>query len=327
MLDNETGVYKCDMHVHSCFSGHSIHLKFFYPHDSFSSPEKIYFKAKKRGMDYVTITDHDSIQGCLDFLGKYPDCKDFFISEEVSTYIQELGIPIHINVYDITEEIHNEITQIKSDATELIKYLNKQSVYYNLNHFFISMPENDKWHHYYDYVDKHFNFLEAYNGVQTVTQNGIFEENTYFSKRAVIGGSDAHTLDRVGKTYTVAHGENYKEFLKNVFNGESAPEGKHMNFIKLFYEFNKTYLQYGVDILKPKKKRLNNFRGFKRFIKTVSWLFFTPCFAAGSLILIVKYYFGLKFKRHKLYKEFYANYSEEKQNKGINVNETKTETA
>ena len=35
-------------------------------------------------MDLVTITDHDSIDGCLEFLSAHPDAPDFIIGEEVS---------------------------------------------------------------------------------------------------------------------------------------------------------------------------------------------------------------------------------------------------
>ena len=35
--------------------------------------EEVYELAKRRGMDFVTITDHDTIDGCLEIADR-PDC-------------------------------------------------------------------------------------------------------------------------------------------------------------------------------------------------------------------------------------------------------------
>jgi len=43
-------------------------------------PQEVYELAKQRGMDFVTITDHDTIDGCLE-LADRPDC---FVSEELT---------------------------------------------------------------------------------------------------------------------------------------------------------------------------------------------------------------------------------------------------
>src|ERR671916_2116242 len=43
-------------------------------------PQEVYELAKSRGMDFVTITDHDTIAGCLE-LAEHPDA---FVSEELT---------------------------------------------------------------------------------------------------------------------------------------------------------------------------------------------------------------------------------------------------
>src|SRR4051794_16935068 len=43
-------------------------------------PEEVYELAKRRGMDFVTITDHDTIAGAME-LADRPDC---FVSEELT---------------------------------------------------------------------------------------------------------------------------------------------------------------------------------------------------------------------------------------------------
>src|SRR5262245_61491219 len=84
-----SGYLKADMHCHTYHSGLTGHTTACETMDSYSSPQALYDLAKKRGMDLVTITDHDSIDGCLAFLDKNPDCPDFFIGEEVTVQVPE----------------------------------------------------------------------------------------------------------------------------------------------------------------------------------------------------------------------------------------------
>lgn len=87
---------KAGLHVHSYYSGYAGHLPIFKCRDSYSTPEEIYRQAKKRGMDLVTITDHNSIDGCLEFLNRHPDVSDFFIGEEVDCIFPDSPIRLHV---------------------------------------------------------------------------------------------------------------------------------------------------------------------------------------------------------------------------------------
>ena len=62
------GVVRADMHCHSTASEvaklgiqRSVGLP-----ECATPPEEVYELAKRRGMDFVTITDHDTIDGCLE---------------------------------------------------------------------------------------------------------------------------------------------------------------------------------------------------------------------------------------------------------------------
>jgi len=55
-------VCKVDLHVHSPYSRvEKDVLRRVISSESYTLPEEIYYKAKKRGMDFVTVTDHNSI--------------------------------------------------------------------------------------------------------------------------------------------------------------------------------------------------------------------------------------------------------------------------
>src|SRR5204863_421626 len=59
---------KCDLHIHSRFSARSeewLFRRFDFP-DSYSDPRELHRQLLEHGMDFVTITDHDTIDGCLE---------------------------------------------------------------------------------------------------------------------------------------------------------------------------------------------------------------------------------------------------------------------
>src|SRR6202046_2070310 len=73
---------RADMHVHSTASELSklgIQRSLSLP-ECATEPEEVYELAKRREMDFVTITDHDTIDGALE-LAHLPDV---FISEELT---------------------------------------------------------------------------------------------------------------------------------------------------------------------------------------------------------------------------------------------------
>jgi predicted metal-dependent phosphoesterase TrpH len=47
-------------------------------------------------MDLVTITDHDSIDGCLELLDRLNDPPDFIMGEEVSASLPEFNHTVHL---------------------------------------------------------------------------------------------------------------------------------------------------------------------------------------------------------------------------------------
>ena len=93
LTDAATELKRADLHCHSRFSV----FKYFRranTRDCYNAPEDVYRIAKERGMSFVTLTDHDSIDGALYLLNKYPDMKDFFIGEEVETHQSAFRAPV-----------------------------------------------------------------------------------------------------------------------------------------------------------------------------------------------------------------------------------------
>ena len=73
---------KCDLHVHTVHSGMcTVPLLNRICRESYNDPEAVYSTLKGRGMDLVTVTDHDSV----DSLENLRRNSDFFLSEEVTS--------------------------------------------------------------------------------------------------------------------------------------------------------------------------------------------------------------------------------------------------
>src|SRR5215472_6210169 len=96
---------RCDLHVHSLYSGAvGLPLLRHLGRECYSEPMDVYWTALGRGMDLVTLTDHDTIEGALE-VARLPH---FFISEEV-TCVLAGGRRLHLGVFDLNERRHERI--------------------------------------------------------------------------------------------------------------------------------------------------------------------------------------------------------------------------
>src|SRR5687768_10683796 len=98
-------VMRLDLHVHTFHSGHTtIYPLSLIMKESYNSPGGVYRSAKARGMDLVTITDHDSIDGALTIA----DRPDVIVGSEVTGVFPNDGVSVHLGVLGITEAQHRE---------------------------------------------------------------------------------------------------------------------------------------------------------------------------------------------------------------------------
>ena len=105
---------RCDLHIHSKFSARSedwLFRRFDFP-DSCTEPIDLYTQLREHGMDFVTITDHDCIDGCLAIADK----PQSFISEQVSTYFPQDMCKAHVLVWGITPAQHQDISVFRSNV-------------------------------------------------------------------------------------------------------------------------------------------------------------------------------------------------------------------
>lgn len=225
---------RADLHCHSRYSI----FKYFRranTRDCYNAPEDVYRIAKQRGMSYVCLTDHDSIDGALFLLNKYPDLTDFFIGEEVETYFPETGQRIHVGVWGLDESQHREIQRLRPNIRELIPYLRSQNMLFGINHLFQNYRMKNVAARYIGELLEMFDIFEVLNGAMASFHNRMVQQlvttvQGHGRRVSMVGGSDAHTLKHVAKVHTVSKGDTVDEFLLNIRRGDCFAWGAEMRF-------------------------------------------------------------------------------------------------
>jgi predicted metal-dependent phosphoesterase TrpH len=220
---------RCDLHVHSLYSGPADLPVFRHlGRECYSEPEAVYEQARRRGMDLVTLTDHDSIEGALR-LAHHPDT---FVSEEVTLHL-EGGRQLHLGVFDITEKQHAAIQGRRRDADAPFAYLCEQRIPACVNHLFSALTGARLL------ADLHIPLgrlplIEALNGSQPVGHNAGAGRVGHRSGMAPVGGSDSHTLNGVARAWTRVPGaRSRREFLDQLRQGFTAVGGRSGTYARL----------------------------------------------------------------------------------------------
>ena len=237
---------RCDLHIHSRHSARSeewLFRRFDFP-DSYSDPKQLYEQLRKRKMDYVTITDHDSIDGCLE-IAHLPR---IFISEQVTTYFPNDACKLHILVWGISEQQHRDIEGVRENIFDLQRYVQRAQIAHAVAHPLYSVNGKLEAAHLEQLIllFKHF---EGINGLrdallsdlaQTLFKQLTPEQIDVFANRhgvapthaepwrkILVGGSDDHGGQFAASAFTeTPAAKSAEEFLKSVRNGNCTPRGQ-----------------------------------------------------------------------------------------------------
>jgi hypothetical protein len=179
---------RADLHVHSRHSRGDM------------EPREIYHAAMLRGMDLVTLTDVDSIEGVL----ALADLPGTFTGEEVTCALPGGG-DLRLGVFDLDERQHEAIAERRSDAEALFAYLAEERLPLVTHHFFpaFSGPrEMEDLRHLLRHVSLH-----------NVSRPGV-------------AGSDAFALLEVGTAWTIVPGAaTCEDYVEGLREGRTIPAG------------------------------------------------------------------------------------------------------
>src|ERR1700722_14486758 len=205
---------KCDMHVHSYFSGPCT-TPFIgkFCRESYSDPDEVYTLLRNRGMNLFTLTDHDSIEGAE----KLRRHRNFFLSEELTCRMPS-GTEVHIGVYDFHERQHAQLQQRRNDLVALLMYLTERRLFFSINHVFSSVTGRRELEDF-EWFEDYFPAVETRNSQMLGSANEDDAALAAQWKKISVGGSDAHAVTSVGTAYTEVPGaRNKEEFFDGLRN-------------------------------------------------------------------------------------------------------------
>jgi predicted metal-dependent phosphoesterase TrpH len=237
---------RCDLHVHSWYSGRAdVPVLEHVGRECYSDPLDVYERAVRRGMDLVTLTDHDTIEGAL----RLAHLPDTFVSEEVTVSLPG-GRQLHVNVFDLDERQHTAIQQRRGDAEALFAWLAENGLPAAVNHPFSALTGARESSDLRLPVGR-LPLIEALNGAMPEAHNEAARLVGRAAGMAGVGGSDAHSLAHVATAHTtVAGARSRQEFLEGLRRGLSVPAGRSGSYRRLTSEVARVFASGYAELLR-----------------------------------------------------------------------------
>lgn len=210
----QEGWKKMDLHVHSSCS-HDV------PPVQAMRPAVLFEKARSKGLDFVTFTDHDTVKA-YDLLGW--DKERLVPGVEISIKDPEnVGHTLHVNVFELDSEEFEELELIanqEQDFKSFIRYLRTHDLPHIYNHpfQFIIGDRPNLW--VIPELIKQFPVVE-YNMQNLTEKNMVTAALARKYEKGLVATTDSHT-GGMGTVYTLAKGDSFRECYDNIKNGRSC---------------------------------------------------------------------------------------------------------
>ncbi len=239
--------YRADLHVHSSHSNKPTYwaMRKFNCPESYTSPQHLYAIARERGMDYVTITDHNSIAGAQE-IAHLPGA---FLSSEITCHFPENGCKIHVVALGLSPSSFQEIMYLRNNVYDLVAYLHRERIAHFLAHPLYA--QNAKLTS--DLIEKSlllFTTFEVKNGCRAARFNdftrqlvgsltpqtmerlaekhGLAPFGDSPHQKGMVGGSDDHGSLFIARAHTSAQGAaSVEQFIASVLAGETVAAGEN----------------------------------------------------------------------------------------------------
>src|SRR6185369_17456293 len=123
---------RIDLHCHSLASNKTSEavLNAIHCPESYSGPQEVYDQAKRRGMDFVTLTDHDTIDGAL----KIAHHSDVIVGEELSCWFPEDHCKLHVLVFGIDRAAHDALQSRARNLYDVAEYIETNAIAHAVAH-------------------------------------------------------------------------------------------------------------------------------------------------------------------------------------------------
>ena len=203
---------KADLHLHSRHSERApewLFRRVGLP-DSYSEPHTLYERLRARGMDLVTITDHNRIDGCLEIAGQ----PGVFFSEQVSTRFPDDRCEVQVLVWGITEAQHRELQSARENVFDLQKYLAAQNLTHAVAHPFYRVDDRLSLAH----IEKLVLLFQHFEGL-----NGHRDALLSEVAREVLGALTPEKMDELANRHGFA--PTHAEAWRKIFTAGSDDHG------------------------------------------------------------------------------------------------------
>jgi len=216
---------RIDAHVHSNASSGPVvpALGLVGCPECLSEPEAVYDFARSRGMDLVTLTDHDTIEGAQRLVDR--GFERVIVGEEVTVRFPEDGCVLHVLVWGLTPDQHEQlgIARLREDVYDFAAWLRSERLAHAMAHpLYAQNGRLTRWH--LERCALLFQNFELINGAHTGRTGSVVEGfvqsltreriGAYAKahgmdpvwpaerRRGLTGGSDDHGLLNVGRAWT-----------------------------------------------------------------------------------------------------------------------------
>ncbi len=263
-MNTDSKIVRIDLHCHSWASDRPtlwLMQRLGCP-ESFTSPEQVREAAMQRGMDFVTITDHNTIEGVKEI----EHYSNVIRAVEITTYFPG-NVKAHIICLGITDEQLKEIHEVREDIFEFVKYLNEKNIVHICAHPLHKVNGRTTWEHF-EQMLLLFKCHEVLNGSRLRRINWVTEKIiTSLTKehieqlankhniepvgeepwiKSITSGSDDHSGLFVGTCYTEVEIDalTKEAVLEGIRNGRTKSCGNSDGCLTLSHQVNSIAFQY-----------------------------------------------------------------------------------
>ncbi len=260
---------RADLHCHSDASNEADEavLNAIGCPESFSRPAEVYAQAKRRGMAFVTVTDHDSLAGVATLLGGPSARADVIAGVELTCYFPEDRCKVHLLLWGLTAADHDALQAVAADVYAVAEVVERRRLAHAVAHALYR--QNDRLERYHlERLVLLFKGFEVLNGAHSVLHRlhlePVLDGLTASSidalaagqglaarwpdphVKARTGGSDDHGLFNVGRTWTEfpADATTVDAVLDCLRTGRCRPGGEAGSSLKLAHNFYGVGLRY-----------------------------------------------------------------------------------
>ncbi len=186
--------------------------------ESFTKPERVRDKALEKGMDFIALTDHDTLAG----VNQIEHHNDVLRGVEVTTFFPD-GVSAHVLCYGMTDQQFETLNEVRLNIFEFVEYLQQENIVHVCAHPLHKVNGRTTWDHFEQMILL-FKRFEIINGsrlrrlndttelvLRSLDEDNIDELSFIHGiepkcekpwEKVFTAGSDDHSGLYIGTTYT-----------------------------------------------------------------------------------------------------------------------------